>query len=541
MIQSKTIPAENEQNQTVANVQQDRRVHQRFGVASPAQLWHLTGFGKRQHKGVSVVDISRGGLRLKTEFPVIKGEWVALELPTELAPNMPHGKMFAQVLRSIENITPDGISYHVGLVFSHDWRGRLRHMAEHAFAWGSLSLIAAIILNVIVLKHANWYFFWYHPWLNLYALLVSSYIISRVVLACFYRPPKLKGYLPTVSVIVACKNEEASIYRTIAGIYDSYYPVERMQVIVVNDGSTDGTLAEMQRAQADNPTLEIIDFPKNLGKRHGMAAGARAANGEILIYVDSDSFVRRDALRQMVAAFEDPDVGGVSGHAYAENAHTNLLTKMQEVRYYVAFRIVKAAESIFSAVTCCSGCLAAYRRTYVMEILDDWLQQRFLGTEATFGDDRSMTNYILRRWRVLYNSEAVCTTIVPDSWRVFLKQQLRWKKSWIRESLIGLKFIWKRHPLAAFFFYFGVIFPLASPMIVAAALFIPLMGYGSFSVMYAYGTMIMAVLYGLIYAARFRSGTWVYGIFFTFFYMFVLVWQTYYALFTMRRNHWGTR
>jgi hyaluronan synthase len=272
-----------------------------------------------------------------------------------------------------------------------------------------------------------------------------------------------------------------------------------------------------------------------------MAAGAYEATGEIILYVDSDSFLHRDAIRRMVSGFKDPEVGAVCGHARVHNANKNMLTKMQEVRYYTAFRVVKASESLFSAVTCCSGCLAAYRREYVMTFLDQWLDQTFLGAPATFGDDRSMTNNMLRRYKVLYHSEAVCETIVPESMKTFLRQQIRWKKSWIRESLRAWKFMWRKHPATAFPFYFGTIFPLVAPLVVSNALVLPLLGLGNFSLLYVYGAVLMTILYGLVYLGKHRNGLWVYGILFSIFYMAVLVWLTYYALFTLRKNHWGTR
>jgi hyaluronan synthase len=349
------------------------------------------------------------------------------------------------------------------------------------------------------------------------------------------------GLRPSVSVIVACKNEEASIGRTIDCIYATDYPRQLVEVIVVNDGSTDGTLDEMRRAQQRHAGLKVIDFGRNLGKRHGMAAGARAARGDILVYVDSDSFLRRDTLGQITQGFADPDVGGVCGHAYVHNVHKNALTRMQEVRYYVAFRVVKAAESLFGAVACCSGCLAAYRRSYVMPILDAWLNQSFLGTGATFGDDRSLTNFMLRRYRVIYNSRATCSTLVPETYRQFFRQQLRWKKSWVRETFIAGCFMWRRHPAAAFFFYMGGIFPVLSPIVVFSALVYPTFGPGEISLLYIYGATLMSALYGLYYMARMRSRLWVYGVAFSFFYMCILVWQTYYALLTVHRNHWGTR
>ena len=110
---------------------------------------------------------------------------------------------------------------------------------------------------------------------------------------------------------------------------------------------------------------------------------------------------------------------------------------MQAVRYFVAFRVCKAAESIFGAVTCCSGCFSAYRREAIMPgARAAGSTRRFLGRPATYGDDRSLTNYVLRDWKVRYEARALSHTIVPAHFRLFLRQQLRWKRSWTRESLI---------------------------------------------------------------------------------------------------------
>src|SRR5205807_9054111 len=138
-------------------------------------------------------------------------------------------------------------------------------------------------------------------------------------------------------------------------------------------------------------------------KQEAMDPGARRGHGEILLYVDSDSFLRHDGVRKIVQGFADPEVAAVSGHTDVANARTNMLTRMQDVRYYVAFRVMKAAESVFGAVTCCPGCFSAYRRTCVLEILEPWLKQHFLGVQATFGDDRSLTNFLLRKYKVIYS------------------------------------------------------------------------------------------------------------------------------------------
>nr|WP_320131237.1 glycosyltransferase [uncultured Holophaga sp.] len=492
-----------------------------------------------------LTDLSHGGARLETCRPMDPGDWITLKIPRagkscdSASRNI---RVRARVLHQSYNKQGEVGGFTYGVQFVRDGRGLLRFALSRLLPWFAAITIVAVSLYIGFLKIDNIKYFWYHPFFNTYGLLVSTYILSRFILAVFYRPPEpTPGYEPTVSVIVVCKNEEPSIYRTIARIFEADYPLGKMQVISVDDGSTDATLPEMERARQDHPSLQVISFEKNRGKRHGMAAGAEIATGEILIYVDSDSFIQPDAIRELTLGFADPDIGAVCGHANVENARANLLTKMQEVRYFVAFRVVKAAESLFSAVTCCSGCLAAYRRSYLMEFMDEWLAQTFLGREATFGDDRSLTNRMLRNWKVIYNSRAICTTLVPESWKVFFRQQLRWKKSWIRESLLATTFMWKRNPLVAFFFYFGVIFPLISPIVVAKAMILPVLFGEWFSFQYILGTTLMAALFGLVYFARYRTRIWVYGIYFSFFYMFVLVWQTYFALITVRKNHWGTR
>jgi len=499
-----------------------------------------------------LVETSLSGAQGQSAEPLKIGQWLNLKLGNgvseEGASYLPpiflkNAEIRAKVVREI-NVDIDSSSqeqFTYDLVYAKGWKHTLQYWIYKFMPAIVCLLFMAGTINVLYLKSFNLYFFWYKPILNIYSLTISFYILSRFFLAIFYKPPKYVGYLPDISVIIACKNEEDSIRKTIDYVYRSDYPKTSMEVIVINDGSTDGTYQEMQLAARIYPNLTIINFEKNLGKRHGMAAGARRAKGEVLVYIDSDSFVEKGALKKIVQGFADPSVGAVCGHANVSNAKKNMLTKMQQVRYFVAFRVLKASESLFWTVSCCSGCLAAYRRSYVMDILDTWLYQKFLGVQATFGDDRSLTNFMLRRYRVIYDSEAVCSTLVPSKYYVFFTQQLRWKKSWVRETLIACKFIWKRHPIAAFFFYMGAIFPIVAPFIVINALVLPLFVLNPISFLYIYGAFLMACLYSIVYLGYFRDEIWVYGVAFCFFYMLVLVWQTYYAILTVRQNHWGTR
>lgn len=521
------------------------RRHRRFPIEVPTRLRSVAGFWRASAVEARIVDVSSGGARVEVPRWLEAGEWVSVEVPpldrhlAELVGALPSGAVLARVRATDVVATPEG-RYRAGLAFERGAGARLRYLWFRAVPAVALAALLAALPPLAHLKQPAVSLFWLHPLANAYGLLVAVFIVSRLLLALFYRPPRDTGHRPSVTAVVACKNEEDSIARTLECLYRSQYP-DRLEVIAVDDGSTDRTRDEMLRVARDHPSLRVVSFPVNRGKRHAMAVGARMASGEVLVYVDSDSFLRADAILKLASAFADPRVAAVCGHADVQNARANLLTRMQEVRYYVAFRVVKAAESLFAAVTCCSGCLAAYRRSAVMDVLDHWLDQRFLGVPATFGDDRSLTRLMLKRYRVLYHCDAACTTIVPERWSVFFRQQLRWKKSWVRESLLLSTFMWKRHPLMVASFYMSLLFPLVSPTIALRALGLPLLGLGDASLLYLYGVALMASLYALVYLARHRNWLWVYGIAFSLFYVGALSWQTYYAVLTVRRNQWGTR
>jgi hyaluronan synthase len=376
-----------------------------------------------------------------------------------------------------------------------------------------------------------------------YSITVVIYVLGRFVGALFYRPVPDVGYRPTVTVIVPAFNEEDGIIGTIQSCLEVDYPRELLEVIVVNDGSNDRTWERILEAKALWPEVYAVDLGRNYGKRGAMAEGIRRAKGDILCFVDSDSYLKPDAVIAIVQPFVDSRVGTVVGHAYVRNAMSNWITKMQQVRYYSAFRVIKSMESLLSGtVTCASGCCAAYRTSVILPLVDSWEFQTFLGRPATFGDDRALTNRVLTTHRVVYQSSAQADTVAPDSLRRFFRQQLRWKKSWLRESLWVVRLFWRKNPLAALFTYASIVFPFMAPFVVLHAVVGRLVG-GSTSGLWFYliGTYAMALLYSLYYAYKRHDGLWHHGMTFVLLYMAVLVFQTYWGMLTMRDTRWGTR
>lgn len=382
-----------------------------------------------------------------------------------------------------------------------------------------------------------------------YSTAVSFYLLSRFALAFMHINEKLqdKLYKPTVTIGVPAKNEGENIKETILKIASSHYPKEKMDIIAINDGSTDNTLREMKNAKdiaaKIGVKVKIINWKTNKGKRHGMAECIRRSRKEIIIFIDSDSFVEADTIKELVKYFINKKVGAVAGHAYVANVNENILTKMQAVRYFVSFKAFKAAESLFGNVTCCSGCCSAYRREYLTKILDKWLNQKFLGVKCTYGDDRSLTNYLLKDgYDTIFAPSAIAYTVVPNNFKKFMTQQLRWKKSWTRETIIASSFMWRKNPIASISFYLGFILPILAPIIVARALvWYPYSTHGQLPVYYLFGLLIVSVMYGIYYNAYTRDNKWFYGAIFTLFYTLVLIWQLPYAFLTIRDSRWGTR
>jgi hyaluronan synthase len=383
-------------------------------------------------------------------------------------------------------------------------------------------------------------FFWYDPVFYLYTTSIGVFFLSRFYLSYIHRAPPDRGHEPTVSIVISARNEEDAIEEGVESCFAADYPAHKREVIVIDDGSTDGTARALARAKSRFPELKYFTQPP-LGKRHGMSKGVREATGEIIVFVDSDVEIDRNALRKIVCGFEDPSLGAVSGFTGVKNGGKNVLTQMQEVRYHVGYELMKAPESVYGAVSCCPGALSAYRREYLLEVLDPWLNQKFLGLPATFGDDRSLTNFIMRKYRILYNPDAISLTLVPETWKRYMIQQCRWKKSWLRETLIAGSFIYKKHPVAALSFYITAVCSLVSPFMVLRVLWWKYMDETQILADYVTGLMLLGLSMALFCLWRRPSRYWYLSWLLVAIQVVIMGPQTYYAMATMRKNHWGTR
>ncbi len=414
-------------------------------------------------------------------------------------------------------------------------RERLARLYRRPPKW-----LAGLILTVMILMLATAVFmqlrsagnYFYQPLVSIYSLVAGLFVVSRFLIASMYVAPPDQGYEPTATVLVPCMNEGKVIRQTIERIFAARYPNDKIEVVCVNDGSTDDTLAQMLAAQTRHPNLVVVDFEKNRGLSHAWAVAVLLGRGEFVVCVDSDTFIFPGSIQKLMQGFTDPTVGGVSGHCDVENAGRNLLTRMQDVRYFFSYKVMKAAESVSGAVSCLPGCFSAYRRVCVLHVLDEWLNAKVLGEYGNYGDDRSLTNLILKDYKILYHDQALATTIAPENWKQYVRQQARWSRSYLREILKVGRWMWRKHPVPALSWYAMMWMPIIEPVVITSALAIaPVMavlsGGSNLAWSYLLGVTAITAVWTLHFWEQTGRRYWWTGFLYTVTYMAFFSWQIY--------------
>ncbi len=388
-----------------------------------------------------------------------------------------------------------------------------------------------------------------------YSVLVTTFQLFRLVSAVFfpfvtkvvsYRK-EYSDYEPIVSIVVPCMNEEQVIAHTLQQCFKAKWPKEKLEVIVINDGSTDRTAEKIAEVKKKYPELVVITFEKNRGKREGMAAGFRIAKGDIVVQLDSDSYIEPKTFANLITPFANPQIGAVCAHADVANADYNTITKMQSGYYYIAFRVLKAAESVLGSVFCCSGCSSAYRKSIVLPVIDNFLNEYFMGVKVKHGDDRSMTGWVLKAgYKTIYTDLTQAYTIAPHTVKQLFKQQTRWKKSWISNAYFTLKYIFKTDPIVGVFYFIPLLLISFLTPVVAFlnVYFFPILR-GTSYFYYVIGGFSLTFMYMIyaFYSARNKTGRKYIHYFFLWQLLSITVFSyiLYYSFFRFRDQRWGTR
>jgi hyaluronan synthase len=295
-------------------------------------------------------------------------------------------------------------------------------------------------------------------WLILFLCLLISVIKYTFALILKWSVPgatvkKDYTYQPTVSVLMPCFNEGKTVYETIESISNSSYPNDKFEVIAQDDCSVDDSYDWMLKAQRDfsNIRVRVGRNTANSGKARTVCNALQHSTAELMISIDSDCIFHPDAIRELASCFSEPKIGSVGGRVGVRNPNENAITAIQTFIYYAAFKVYKVPENWTRSVGCISGCLFAIRRELLLEIEPKIRSRHWFGIPVNQGEDRFLTHQtLLRGYGTYINNDALCWTTVPSTLPELFKQQLRWKRSIIRDLFYTLRtlpqHVWTLHP-----------------------------------------------------------------------------------------------
>jgi hyaluronan synthase len=378
--------------------------------------------------------------------------------------------------------------------------------------------------------------------------LGTGLLVFRTVFWLRYRPfaSSSLAAAPSLTVVIPAYNEGPMVMSSIESVATAFYPPEKLEIFVVDDGSTDDTWHYICTAAARYPgRIHSLQLPTNQGKRAALEAGFRRAHGEVIVTMDSDSVIDPDALLAITGPFRDPRVGAVAGKVTVYNREQGIIPRMLHVQYVLSFDLMRAVESSYGTVYCCPGALTAYRTTAVRQVLENWIKQKFLGAPCTYGEDRAITNLVLGAgYNTVYQRSAHVHTVVPRKYRQLCRMFLRWDRSYVREELHFLRIVWKRPLLPRIIALCDrLITNLRHPVSYASLILIAVLVAGRPSMIFRVLAAIGVVaLFNMIYYLRTeRSKDFLYGICYSYFAFFGLFWILPYAACTLRSRSWLTR
>ncbi|MEV6791295.1 glycosyltransferase [Streptomyces sp. NPDC051320] len=396
--------------------------------------------------------------------------------------------------------------------------------------------------------------------LSWYGIAVGSVLLLKLLMSIPLRrsrPPTVFRDGPPLAVhaIITVYNETPAMLRR---CLESLYEQTRRpgSVTVIDDCSRTRDAADVAEAMAARfalagVPLNVIRFPENRGKRHGLAAGFQdRPQADAYLCVDSDTVLEPTAVAELLKPMSRRRVHCVTGLVLAHNRAVNLLTRLIDMRYVNSFLGERVAYSRLGSVLCACGSLAVYRGWVVRKHLDDFLTQRFLGRPATFGDDRRLTYYCLTEGQSLIQPAAIGRTDVPERLGHYIRQQIRWGKSFIREgTLLALR--WRMAHRICWWLNLAELAMWAGFTAgLLTAITITVLNPGGWLFFAAYGAWIcaMAWLRSLHYLRAApgvpiadRLLTFACAPLYALLNLFLLLPLRLWSLATLRRNNWGTR
>ncbi|MEY9964900.1 cellulose synthase/poly-beta-1,6-N-acetylglucosamine synthase-like glycosyltransferase/peptidoglycan/xylan/chitin deacetylase (PgdA/CDA1 family) [Streptacidiphilus sp. MAP12-16] len=361
----------------------------------------------------------------------------------ELIPRLQaRGFHFATVSQSVQMASPMSKAmardHWLGLALIGALRGShglLTLIGWLLYASGAISVLRALVTLVAARRHKKWA---RHPWGD--------------------------PVTEPVSVIVPAYNESSGIEAAVRSLVASDHPVE---IIVVDDGSTDGTADLVESLNL--PGVRVIRQP-NAGKPTALNTGIAAASCDLLVMVDGDTVFEPDAVRKLVQPFADASIGAVSGNAKVVN-RGGLLGRWQHIEYVVGFNLDRRLFDLAQCMPTVPGAVGGFRRQAL---------ERVGGvSDVTLAEDTDLTMALCRDgWRVVYEEKAIAWTEAPASLSALWRQRYRWCYGTLQAMWKHRGALLQRGPAGklgrrglGYLLTFQVLLPLLAPVVDVFALY----------------------------------------------------------------------
>ncbi len=259
------------------------------------------------------------------------------------------------------------------------------------------------------------------------AYLVRHYIFTITVLREANKNKKssvvaASTFEPTVTILIPAHNEEKVIGRLLQRITELTYPKNKLQVIVINDASSDRTGAIAKDYEDKYPFMEVLNRSSGgKGKASAMNAGFSKSSGEILLCFDADYCPQKDIVEKLAGEFIDPTVGAVQGRVVVLNEPQNIVTRLVALERIGGYRVDQEARDILGLIVQFGGTVGGFRSS-VLKNLRGW-------DESVLAEDTDLTFGIyLAGYRIPYKIDAECYEEAVDNWKAYRRQRYRWAK-----------------------------------------------------------------------------------------------------------------
>jgi hyaluronan synthase/N-acetylglucosaminyltransferase len=368
--------------------------------------------------------------------------------------------------------------------------------------------------------------------------MAFAFLWYRYMFIWSYEKEKLGNYQGKVSIIIPFYNEKPELL--VHAVTSAFQCHGDKEIIVVDDGSTDIQSYLYLKKLQQQFSFQLIRYDQNMGKRYAQLVGFKIAKGDIIMTLDSDTILNKNAVVNLIKPFSDEQVGATTGQLRILNYHKNFLTRLISARYWNAFNFERQSQSSLNAIVCCSGPISAYRASLIKEIAHDYSAQTFMGKKCTYGDDRHLTTLILKKnYKIKYVKNAVAYTWAMETWKSFWKQQTRWKKSWLRETYLVSQFMFKQSSTLSFEILFNSFITFFS-IFARIGLIVTLVMHPSYIFFAIFILTLMGILHSL-YTLFNKPSYFIYSVLYGFVHAFFVYWTLFYAILTFKDVRWGTR